>query len=259
MRWIGLTTLVRRECAVVLRFWSVTLAPTIIGTILYFTVFGEIVGGRIGFIAGVEYSRYVAPGLILLSVIPSSYAHTAGGLVGARMFGYIEELLVSPMPRWAIVAGYVSGGIVRGIMVALAVGITSLCFTRSQVHSVFLTLATPVLAAWGAGAFGAIIGTFARNFEQVTLVQIVVLAPLTFLGGVFAPLSMQPAWTRELSLANPVFHTASALRFGLTGVSEVSVTLAVSYAAACATALTFLSVLCWRGPVAERGRSNFRI
>src|SRR3954452_14982646 len=102
MRWIGLKTLVYRECAVVVRFWIVTLAPPVIATILYFAIFGEIMGDRIGSVEGIAYGRFVAPGLIVLSLLHCSCAPTAAGLMGARLFGYIEELLVSPLPAWII-------------------------------------------------------------------------------------------------------------------------------------------------------------
>ena len=243
MRWIALKTLARRECLVVFRHWIVTLAPPVIATTLYFTIFGEIMGDRIGPIEGLRYDRFVTPGLIAMSVIPGAYFHTAGGLLGARLFRYIEELLVSPMPRWMILVGYVIGGALRGLMVAVTVALVSVVFAHPQVHSISVSAATLLMAAVIASAFGVIIGTFARRFEHVTSIQILILAPLTYVGGVFAPISTLPGWARELSYANPMFHVVNALRYGVLGISEVSIGWSLSFIATFAILLLVLSTI----------------
>ena len=233
MRWIGLKTLVFREFRVSVRFWSVTLAPPVITTILYFTIFGEIIGGRIGSIDGVDYIQYLAPGLIVLWVIPYSFGHTAGGLLGARHFKYIEELLVSPQPRWVIMAGYVVGGMIRGLLVGMAVGLTTLLFTGMDVHSVAVSLAALLLAALVSALVGFITAMLAKSFEHVTTIQILILTPLTYVGGVFSPISTLPNWAQELSLVNPMFYMVNAFRFGFLGVSDVSVSAAFCIVFAC--------------------------
>jgi ABC-2 type transport system permease protein len=257
MYWIALKTLARRECIVVFRFWIVTLAPPVIATILYFTVFGKIMGNRIGPIDGLPYDQFVTPGLIAMSVIPGAYFHTAAGLLAARVFGYIEELLVSPMPRWMIVVGYAIGGVLRGLMVAMTVAMVSLVFAHARVHSILASIATLLMAAVIAAVFGFIIGTFARRFEQVTTIQILILAPLTYIGGVFAPISTLPEWAQELSFANPMFHVVNALRYGISGVSDASIGASLSFIAALTMLLVILSMMVMaHGPGLGREPSN---
>src|SRR5262249_11383159 len=123
--WIGLKTLIRRECAVILRYWSVTFAPPVITTVLYFTIFGEVIGRHLGWFAGFDYVQYIAPGVIMLWVITYSYAHPAGGFLGARIFGFLEELLVSPQPHWVVMLGYVLAGALRGVLVGVIVVATT--------------------------------------------------------------------------------------------------------------------------------------
>jgi ABC-2 type transport system permease protein len=234
MYWTGLKTLVLRECGVVFQFWSVTLAPPVVTTVLYFAIFGEIVG--------LDYIRFLAPGLVVLWVIPYSYGHTAAGFLGARHFKYVEELLVSPLPDRIIVAGYVIGGMVRGLVVAIAVVMLALVFTEVTFHSALVSVAALVLAALVASAGGFITATMAKSFEQVTTIEIAILTPLTYLGGVFAPLSSLPEWAQKLSLANPMFYMVDAFRYGLLGVSEVPVGFALGVLSTFAGILVFVAL-----------------
>lgn len=227
MHWTGLKTLIIRECGVTVRFWSVTLAPPIVTTILYFTIFGEIIGSRIGTLEGVDYIQYMAPGLIVLWVIPYAFGHTAGGLLGARHFRYIEEVLVSPLPDWVVMMGYVTGGVIRGLLVGLAAALTALLFTQLNVHSVFVSMVALVLAALVSALGGFITAMLAKSFEHVTTIQILILTPLTYVGGVFNSISTLPKWAQELSLVNPMFYLVNAFRYGFLGVSDVPVATAL--------------------------------
>jgi len=226
MRWIGLRTLISRECGVIVRFWSVTLAPPVIMTALYFTIFGKIIGSRIGLSGGIDYMHFMAPGLILLWVIPYSYGHTATGLLGARIYRFIEELLVAPLPAWKIMTGYVIGGTLRGLLVGTAVILTSLFFSNLDVYSVWIGVAAILLAAVVSALGGFITALLVKNFDQVATIQISILLPLTYTGGVFTAMSDLPEWARTLSLANPVFYMVNAFRYGVLGVSAVPVGIA---------------------------------
>jgi ABC-2 type transport system permease protein len=221
MYWIGLKTIVFREYGVIARYWGFTLAPPVITTILYFTIFGKIFGPRIGSFDGIDYGRYMAPGLIVLWVIPYSFGHTAAGLVGARFFKFIEEVLVSPLPGWVLMSGYVLGGIARGFLVGMAVALTALFFTHLSVHSIAVSVAALFLAAAVSSLGGYIAATFARTFEHVITPQILILTPLTYIGGVFTSVSMLPDWARAVSLANPMFYMVNIFRYGILGVSDV--------------------------------------
>jgi ABC-2 type transport system permease protein len=227
-RWIGLKTLICRECGVIIRFWSVTLAPPAITTVLYFTIFGEIIGKRIGSLDGVDYIQYMAPGLIVLWVIPYSYGHTAAGFLGARFFKFIEELLVSPLPDWVVMMGYVMGGMIRGFLVGMAAVVTTLLFTHLRVHSVFVSVAALLLAALVSALGGLITALFAKSFDQVTMIQTSIITPLAYIGGVFNSVSTLPIWAQKLSLANPMFYMVNAFRYGFLGISDVPVGIAFS-------------------------------
>jgi ABC-2 type transport system permease protein len=242
MRWIGLKTLVVRECAVIVRHWLVTLAPPIITTILYFAVFGKIVGARIGSIDGVDYSRFMAPGLIVLWVVPYSFGHTASGLLGARHFKYIEELIVAPLPNWVILAGYAVGGTVRGLLVGITVALITVLFIHSDVHSTTASIATLLLTALVSAIGGLITAMLAKSFEQVTAIQLLFITPLTYLGGVFTSLSALPDWAQTLSLMNPIFHAVNAFRYGFLGQSDVPVGIALSIVCAVGAALFLVAL-----------------
>jgi ABC-2 type transport system permease protein len=220
-RWIGFQTLVRRECTVIVRFWSVTLAPPAVMTVLYFAVFGQIMRQRIGEVGGVDYGHYLTPGLILLWVIPYSFGHTAAGLLGARSFKFIEELLISPMPDWVVMMGYVVSGMIRGVLVGIIAGIATLLFVQLNIHSVFVSVLVLSLTAFVAALGGFITGLLAKSFDQVTLIQGSILTPLTYLGGVFASVVTLPEWAQMLSLANPMFYMVDGFRFGFLGLSDV--------------------------------------
>jgi ABC-2 type transport system permease protein len=239
MYWVGLKTIVSRECGVIARYWGFTLAPPVITTILYFTIFGKIFGPRIGSFEGIDYARYMAPGLIVLWVIPYSFGHTASGLVGARFFKFIEEILVSPLPGWVVMSGYVLGGVARGFLVGMAVALTALCFTHLGIHSIALSVAALFLAAAVSSLGGFIAATFARTFEHVITIQILILTPLTYIGGVFTSTSMLPEWARDLSLANPMFYLVNIFRYGILGVSDVPAGMAFLVISAVGAALFF--------------------
>ena len=221
MHWIGLKTLILRECGVIFRFWIVTLAPPVITTVLYFTIFGEIIGKRIGSVDGVDYIQYLAPGLVVLWVVPYAYAHTAGGVLGARFFRYIEELLVSPLPDWIVLLGYVMGGVIRGVLVGMAALVTTVLFTHLHVHSVFASVAVVCLAALVSALGGFITALLANSFVQVTTIQTLIITPLMYVGGVFNSIATLPGWAQRLSLANPMFYAVNAVRYGFLGISDV--------------------------------------
>ena len=240
--WIGLSTIVLRECAVIARFWTVTLAPPVMTTLLYFAIFGDVLGKRIGSFAGVDYLHYVAPGLIALWVIPYSFAHTAGGFLGSRIFRYLEEILVTPLPGWIVMLGYVIGGVARGFLVGAAATVTALFFIHLHVQSVPVTIAALSLAALVSSLGGFIAALFAKTFQQVQAIQTSILTPLMFLGGVFNPVSNLPYWARELSAANPMLYMVDAVRYGLLGVSDVPVHRSLAILGALAAALFLAAV-----------------
>jgi ABC-2 type transport system permease protein len=243
MPWTGLKTLVWRECVVILRFWSVTLAPPVISTLLYFTIFGEIIGRRVGSIQGVAYIQYLAPGLVILWVVPYSYAHTAAGFLGSRFFRYIEEVLVTPLPGWIVVLGYVLGGVIRGVLVGITALMVTILFTHVAVHSVLASVTVVCLAALVSALSGFITALFASSFDQVTTIQTLILTPLMYVGGVFNQVATLPLWMQKLSRANPMFYIVNAFRYGVLGISEVSFSTALLMMCASGFALFVAAVI----------------
>lgn len=238
--WIGLKTLIWRECGVIFRFWSFTLAPPVITTILYFTLFGEIIGKRIGTVGGVDYIQFLAPGLVLLWVVPYAFGHTAAGFQGARFFKYIDELTVSPLPGWIVMAGYVIGGAIRGLLVGLIALVVTALFTHLSVYSITESILVVSLAALASALGGFITALLANSFEQVTTIQALILTPLLYVGGIFNPIATLPHWAQQLSRANPMFYLVNAFRWSFLGTSEVSFPLAL--AIMCASGLILFVV-----------------
>ncbi len=222
-RWIGFQTIVLREFHRIIRIWSQTILPSAVTATLYFVIFGTIIGSRIGSISGYGYMMYIAPGLIMQAVITNSYSNVVSSFFGAKFGKHIEELLVSPLPNWLIVSGYVAGGVLRGSMVGLAVTAVALFFTHLPVQHPLIIVGAAVLTSVTFALGGFLNAMFAKNFDQVSIVPTFVLQPLTYLGGVFYSISRLPGWAQHLSLVDPILYMVNAFRFGFLGVSDVGV------------------------------------
>jgi ABC-2 type transport system permease protein len=242
IRKVGLATIVRREYGRIIRIWGQTLVPPAVTTFLYFVIFGNLVGQRIGAMGGFDYRAYIAPGLIMMAVITNSYGNVVSSFFGAKFGKHIEELLVSPLPNWVIVLGYVGGGLLRGFLVGAAVTIVSLIFTQLAVHHAFVIFSAVVLTSIVFSLAGFINAQFAKNFDQVNWIPTFVLTPLTYFGGVFYSITLLPEWARHVSYANPILHMVNAFRYGFLGTSDVNVYVAFSIMIAAALALFGLAV-----------------
>jgi len=241
-RWTGFVTIIIREYSRIVRIWGQTLVPSAVTAILYFVIFGTLIGRRVGQMGGFEYMQYIAPGLIMMSVITNSYSNSVSSFFGAKFGKHVEELLVSPLPNWIIVAGYASGGLLRGLMVGAVVTVVSLIFAHLPVHHLGLIVAAVLLTSMSFSLGGLINAVFAKNFDQVNWIPAFVLTPLTYFGGVFYSVSMLPPWARTLSHINPILHMVNAFRYGFLGVSDVSVPGAFLIMVALVTGL-FLTAL----------------
>lgn len=234
---VGFKTIVAREFNRIVRIWAQTLVPPAITALLYFIIFGSLIGRRIGDMGGYSYIQYIAPGLIMMSVITNSYGNVVSSFFGAKFGKHIEELLVSPLPNWLIVLGYVVGGVMRGIVVGAVVTIITLLFTRLHISNLFVVLTAVLLSSIVFALAGMINAIFAKNFDQITFIPTFVLTPLTYLGGVFYTVTMLPAWAQGISHANPILYMVNAFRYGFLGVSDVNVGLAYSIMAGAAVVL----------------------
>jgi ABC-2 type transport system permease protein len=226
IRWVGYKTIVLREYGRIIRIWGQTLVPSAVTATLYFVIFGSLIGRRVGQMGGVDYMQYIAPGLIMMTVITNSYANVVSSFFGAKFGKHIEELLVSPLPNWVIVLGYLSGGVLRGMMVGAVVTVVSILFTHLSVHHILIILAAVLLTSIVFALGGFINAVFAKNFDQVNWVPSFVLTPLTYFGGVFYSVSLLPEWAQKLSYANPILYMVNAFRYGFFGHSDVAVGLA---------------------------------
>ena len=241
-RWIGFKTIVIREYGRIIRIWGQTIVPSVVTAVLYFAIFGSLIGRRVGVMGGFDYKQYLAPGLIMMSVITNSYGNVVASFFGAKFGKHVEELLVSPLPNWVIVAGYATGGIVRGTLVGVAVTIVSLLFTHLHVHHLGLIVIALLLTSLIFALAGFLNALFAKNFDQVNWIPAFVLTPLTYFGGVFYSLSLLPEWARALSHVNPILYMVNAFRFGFLGVSDVDVGGAVALMAGAAVVLFAIAV-----------------
>ncbi len=242
-RRIGFETIVRREFGRIVRIWGQTLVPPAITATLYFVIFGSLIGRRIGEMGGFSYMQYIAPGLIMMSVITNSYGNVVSSFFGAKFGRHIEELFVSPLPNWLIVLGYVVGGVVRGLMVGLVVTVIALFFTHLHVEHLFTVLAAVLLTAVVFSLGGFLNAVFAKNFDQISFVPTFILTPMTYLGGVFYSITMLPGWAQQLSKANPILYMVNAFRYGFLGHSDVDVGL--SFAFMVAAILLLFGVCVW--------------
>ena len=225
---IALGTIARREVVRILRIWSQTLLPPAITMTLYFVIFGSLIGSRIGEIApGISYIEYIAPGLVMMSVIQNAYGNISSSFFGAKFQRYVEEMLVSPMPSWTILTGYVAGAVMRGLMVGVIVLGISLFFTKIHLYHPLVTLSTFLLAAVIFALLGFINAIYARKFDDIAIIPTFILTPLTYLGGVFYNVAQLPSPWKEISYANPILYMVNAFRYGLL---DTDINLGVAYA-----------------------------
>ena len=189
---IPLRTIIVKEIVRFVRIWPQTLLPPAITTSLYFLIFGKLIGSRLGVIEGASYMDYIVPGIILMSVISHSYANVVSSFYSTKFQRNIEELLVAPVPNWVILAGYISGGVIRGLLVGIVVTLISLFFTEIAVQNIFITLSIALLTAILFALAGFINAILAESFDDISIIPNFVLTPLSYLGGVFYSVGMLP-------------------------------------------------------------------
>ena len=223
---VALGTITRREVRRMLRIWTQTLVPPAISMTLYFVIFGKVIGSRVGLIHGFTYMQYIVPGLVMMSIINNSYGNITSSFFGSKFGRYVEELLASPMPNWVVLTGYVSGAVLRGVLVgAIVLGI-ALFFTSLHLAHPLVAVTTVLLGSTIFSLAGFINATFAKRFDDIQMVPTFVLTPLSYLGGVFYSISMLGSPWREMSRVNPILYMVNAFRYGILGVGDVPVWIA---------------------------------
>ena len=249
---IALATIARREVNRILRIWSQTLVPPAITMTLYFLIFGGLIGSRIGDMGGYSYMQFIVPGLVMMSVIQNSYGNISSSFFGAKFGRHVEELLVSPMPNWVILWGYVAGAVLRGLLVGVIVLAIAMLFTTVRIPHPLVTVTSVLLGATIFSLAGFVNAVFAKKFDDVAIVPTFILTPLTYLGGVFYSVTLLPGWAQALTHANPIFYMVNAFRYGLLGTSDVPLWVAYGLMLAFVAALSALSLWLLRRGVGLR-------
>ena len=240
--WTAFRTILVKEVLRFARIWVQTVLPSAITTALYFVIFGRLIGERIGPMDGFDYLDFIVPGLVLMAVITNSYSHVVSSFYSSKVSRYVEEFLVAPVPNWVILAGFVAGGVARGLVVGVAVTLVALFFTDLEVHSYGITLLVFVLTAVLFALGGFINAVYANSFDDISIIPTFVLTPLTYLGGVFYSIQLLPEFWQTLSLVNPVLYMVNAFRYGLLGVSDIPLGVAFSIIACFIVLLTLFSL-----------------
>jgi ABC-2 type transport system permease protein len=245
---IALYTLTRREMVRFFRIWSQTLLPSPVSMVLYFVIFGGLIGPRIGIIDGYRYIEYIAPGLIMMSVINNSFSNVVASFFGTKFQRNIEEMYVAPMSSWVILLGFILGGITRGCLVGLIVTFVALFFTKLHVHSITVIVLVVLLTAMLFSLAGLVNAIFSKKFDDISIIPTFVLTPLTYLGGVFYSVNMLSPFWQKLSHLNPILYMVNAFRYGMLGVSDVPVEISLVFIGMCSVVLFF-----WTWYLLEKG------
>ena len=227
--WISFYTMLRKDIVRMFRIWVQTFLPSVVTSVLYFTVFGSILGSRIGEMQGVDYMSFVVPGLVMLAIVTSAYANTSFMFFSSKFFARsIDEILVSPTPPWLLIGGFVAGGVVRGVLVGALVLIVSLFFTglSLSIYNALVIFGFALLTAVVFALAGLVNGIYAKSIDGINLVPTFVLTPLVYLGGIFYSVHTLPDWWQAITYANPLFYLINGFRYGFLGIADVP--LAVS-------------------------------
>lgn len=220
--FVALKTIWIKECTRFLRIWVQTLVPPAITMSLYFVIFGNLIGKRIGDMGGFTYMEFIVPGLIMMSIITNSYSNVSSSFFSAKFQRNVEEILVAPVPTWVVILGFVGGGVARAMIIGVVVTCVSMFFVDVKIYSFFVIVVTLLLTSVLFATAGLINGIYARNFDDISVIPTFVLTPLTYLGGVFYSLTLLPEFWQTVSQANPIVYMVNGFRYGFLGVSDIN-------------------------------------
>ncbi len=226
--WIAYLTIARKEIRRFMRIWVQTIIPPVVTVALYFIIFGNLIGQRIGEMDGMVYVDFIMPGLVMMSIITNSYANVVSSFYGAKYSRHIEEMQIAPVPNLVILLGFVTGGVARGLCVGVAVTLVSLLFTEFSVHSPVVVLLVALLTSCLFALAGLINGIYANSFDDISIIPTFVLTPLTYLGGIFYSIRLLPELWQNLSLINPILYMVNSFRYGFRGSSDIDLWTALA-------------------------------
>jgi ABC-2 type transport system permease protein len=219
---IAFETIVKKEILRFMRIWMQTVLPPAITTGLYFIIFGELIGSQLPDIEHHSYLDYIIPGIILMSVLTNAYSNVVSSFYGTKFHRNIEELLIAPVPNAVILTGYVVGGVCRGLIVGLVVTFISAWFTDFHIHDYLVTICIVILTAVLFSLAGFINAIYAKSFDDISIIPTFILTPLTYLGGIFYSVELLPEFWQQVSLFNPILYMVNAFRYGMLGISDIS-------------------------------------
>ncbi len=237
----ALYTIVRKDTVRIVRLWKQTFLPSVVTSVLYFTVFGTFIGSQLAHIGGFSYIQFIVPGLVMMSVITNSYSSTSSAFFQAKFTRSIEELLVSPMPDWILILGFTLAGVVRGTIVGALVLASSLFFTHLVIFNALVLIAAFIITCVLFSLAGILNALFAETFDGISIIPTFVLTPLTYLGGVFYSVHNLPQFWQTVSLGNPILYMVNTFRYGFLGISDVNLTL--SFGILIALTVAFMGTL----------------
>ena len=230
-KWIAFYTMLRKDIVRMFRIWVQTFLPSVITSSLYFLIFGSVLGSRIGTMQGVDYMTFVVPGLVMLAIVTNAYANTSFTFFSSKFFARsIDEILVSPTPPWLLIAGFISGGVVRGVLVGFIVLLVSAFFTglHLSIANAAIIALFAILTALVFSLAGLVNGVYAKSIDGINIVPTFVLTPLVYLGGVFYSVHALPQWAHAFTYINPVFYLINGFRFGFLGIADISLWISLA-------------------------------
>jgi len=223
LNWVAFQTIIYKEIIRFMRIWLQTLFPPVITMSLYFLIFGKFIGSQIRSIEGYAYIQYLVPGLVLMSIMTNSYANTSSSFFFSKFNKSIEEMLIAPMSNLTILLGFMLGGTIRGLLIGIIVLIISFFFTHIPFMHPWIILSIALLSAMVFSLGGLINGIYAKHFDDISFIPTFVLTPLTYLGGVFYSIHQLPPLWRQLSIFNPILSMVDTFRYGILGISDLTI------------------------------------
>jgi ABC-2 type transport system permease protein len=221
--WIRMRTFVVSDVQRFMRVPIQTLLTPWLSGLLYIIIFGQVVGSRISSIEGHTYISFVLPGVLMLNILSSAFSQTSSSLYFKRFLRHIEELLVAPFSYLEMVIGFVIGGVIRGIVVGAGIYVIAIFFGIAGIANIFLFFFYVVAISVVFSLLGLIVGLWADNFEQLSVLNVFLITPLSFLGGMFNSIHMLPAWAQALTYWNPFFYFIDGVRYSMIGYAEASI------------------------------------
>lgn len=244
-QWTAFYTMLRKDMVRIFRIWVQTFLPSVITSALYFLIFGTVLGSRIGQMQGVDYMSFVVPGLVMLAIVTNAYANSSFTFFQSKFFARsIDEMLVSPMPPWLIIAGFVAGGVIRGVLVGALVLIISVFFTglKLSIFNLAIILVFAILTAIVFALAGLVNGVYAKSIDAINIVPTFVLTPLVYLGGVFYSIHSLPVLAQYVTYVNPIFYLINGFRYGFLGIADIPLTISFAVLAGMIVALVAINM-----------------